>query len=88
MGYSIGVVSQKGGVGKSTIARSIATAYAQNEWDVKIADLDINQSTSYQWQKRRLQAQIEPVIQVECFGAVSQAIKQADHYDLYGEVVE
>lgn len=83
MGFKIGVVSQKGGVGKSTISRALAAAYAAHEWDVKIADLDINQSTAYQWQKRRLSASIEPVVAVECFGTVGQAVKQADHYDVY-----
>ena len=83
MGYKIGVVSQKGGVGKSTIARALATAYASHEWDVKIADLDISQSTSYQWQKRRLEAELEPIVAVECFGTVGQAIKHADHHDAF-----
>jgi len=83
MGKKIGVVSQKGGVGKSTVARALATAYAKFEWDVKIADLDINQSTSYMWQKRRLASEIEPVVSVECFGNVGQALKQADNYDVY-----
>lgn len=83
MGFKIGVVSQKGGVGKSTVARALAAAYASHKWDVKIADLDISQSTSYQWQKRRLEAQIEPIVAVECFGTVSQAIKQADNYDAF-----
>lgn len=82
MAHIIGVVSQKGGVAKSTLARAIATAYAASEWTVKIADMDIHQSTSYQWQKRRLQSGIEPSVSVECFGTVSQVLKQADHYDL------
>ncbi|OCH60898.1 hypothetical protein A6D98_09875 [Aliivibrio fischeri] len=83
MGRKIGVVSQKGGVGKSTIARALATAFATFEWDVKIADLDINQSTSYQWHKRRLAEKKEPVVAVECFGNVGQALKQADNYDVF-----
>lgn len=83
MGYKIGVVSQKGGVGKSTIARALATAYSLHEWEVKIADLDVSQSTSYQWQKRRLSSDIEPVVSVECFGSVAQAIKQSDNYDIF-----
>lgn len=82
MGYKIGVVSQKGGVGKSTIARGIAAAYAKADWNVKIADLDINQSTSFAWQQRRLQSGIEPTVGVEVFGTVTQALKVADQYDL------
>lgn len=83
MALMLGVVQQKGGVGKSTITRAIATTYASAGWDVKIADLDVNQSTSYQWQKRRLSSGIEPVIAVEVFGSVSQALKQSDNYDLF-----
>lgn len=83
MSLKIGVVQQKGGVGKSTLSRAIATTYATAGWDVKIADLDINQSTSYQWQKRRLSSGVEPVVAVEVFGSVSQALKQSDNYDLF-----
>jgi len=83
MGYKVGIVAQKGGVGKSTIARALGTSYAAADWDVKIADLDINQSTSYTWLQRRLKAGITPVIEVQCFGTVAQANKHADNYDLF-----
>lgn len=82
MGYVIGVVSQKGGVGKSTIARAIATTYAKADWTVKVADLDINQSTSFTWLQRRLANALEPVVAVETFGTVVQALKFANSYDL------
>ena len=82
MGYIIGVVSQKGGVGKSTVARAIATTYAAADWRVKVADLDINQSTSFTWLQRRLARGIEPVVAVETFGSVGQALRIADTYDL------
>ncbi|WP_344840358.1 P-loop NTPase, partial [Actinocorallia longicatena] len=49
MGYIIGVVSQKGGVGKSTISRAVATTYAAAGWNVKVADLDINQAFCFSW---------------------------------------
>lgn len=83
MGHKIAVVSQKGGVGKSAVARCLGAAHASFGWDVKIGDLDIQQSTSYVWQKRRLAAELEPVVAVECFGTVNQALKQADNYDLF-----
>ncbi len=78
----IGAVSQKGGVGKSTLARLIAREYALAGWNVKIADLDIQQGTSFSWQARRLQRSVEPVVAVERFGTVGQAIKAAAGYDL------
>lgn len=78
----IGTISQKGGVGKSTLARLIAREYALAGWNVKIADLDIQQGTSFSWQARRLQRSVEPVVAVERFGTVGQAVKAAAGYDL------
>jgi chromosome partitioning protein len=78
----IGVVSQKGGVGKSTIARLIAREYMMNDWNVKIADLDISQGTSHSWHSRRLAAGLSPVVAVEKFGTVDAALKVSSLYDL------
>jgi chromosome partitioning protein len=74
--------SQKGGVGKSTLARLVAREYASAGWAVNIADLDVSQGTSFNWQGRRLQTTIEPVIPVERFGTVEQAIRSAGQLDL------
>lgn len=82
MGYIIGVVSQKGGVGKSTISRAVATTYAAAGWNVKVADLDINQASSFSWLQRRLAREVQPVVAVETFGTVDQALKIADAYDM------
>ena len=82
MALIVGVVSQKGGVGKSTLARLVAREYALAGWSVKIADLDVSQGTSFNWQSRRLQSSIEPVIAVERFGSVEQALKIGEYYDL------
>ena len=62
MALVIGVVSQKGGVGKSTLARLIACNYAASEWMVKIADMDLAQGTCTSWNRRRLQNEIEPKV--------------------------
>jgi chromosome partitioning protein len=78
----VGVVSQKGGVGKSTLARLIAREYAAAGWDVKIADLDISQGTSTDWKQRREQNRLQPEIAVEPFRTIAQALKHADVYDL------
>lgn len=82
MGYVIGVVSQKGGVGKSTIARLLGREYAVHGWDVKIGDLDVQQSTCLQWQRRRQENGIEPEVPVERFGTVDAALRAAGKYDL------
>jgi chromosome partitioning protein len=82
MAALVGVISQKGGVGKSTIARLIAREYAAAGWQVKIADLDISQGTSTDWKQRRERAGISPDVAVEPFGTVAQALKVASLYDL------
>lgn len=82
MANSIGVVSQKGGVGKSTLARLITTAFTKAGWETLLADLDVNQATSYQWNSRRMANGIEPFVNVQQFPTVAQAVKQRDKYDL------
>ena len=82
MALIVGVVGQKGGCGKSTISRLIAREYAHAEWTVKIADLDVSQGTTFNWQARRLQNAIEPAVPVERFGTVEQVLKVAPQYDL------
>ena len=49
----VGFVSQKGGVGKSTLARALATVAAEAGIKVKIADLDPQQQTIARWEERR-----------------------------------
>jgi chromosome partitioning protein len=82
MALLVGVVSQKGGVGKSTIARMLAREYARAGWRVKIADLDIAQGTSFNWQARRLRNKVTPDVPVERFGTLALALKVTSHYDL------
>lgn len=82
MALVIGVVSQKGGVGKSTVSRLIACNYAANEWLVKIADMDLSQGTCTSWNRRRLENGITPKVAVEQFMNVSDALKIASQYDL------
>lgn len=85
MAYIIGVVNQKGGVGKSTIARLVATEFARMDgatWDVKIADLDVSQSTSFQWMQRRHSAGTTPEIRVEGYQRLEKAIGEAEHFEV------
>jgi chromosome partitioning protein len=82
MTFIVAMVSQKGGVGKSTLARILATVFAGLGWNVKIGDLDISQATSFTWRTRRLQNNIEPDVPVEQFGSVSKALALADQYDM------
>jgi chromosome partitioning protein len=81
MGSVIGFVSQKGGVGKSTLARGIGREAAAAGLSVKIADLDVQQGTSVNWYRRRLEASIEPIFSVESFKTAAQALKLAPQFD-------
>ena len=49
MGDIISFVGQKGGTGKSTLARAFAVEAAKREQGVLIADLDEAQRTSWDW---------------------------------------
>jgi chromosome partitioning protein len=78
----IAFVSQKGGVGKSTLSRGLAREAAHNGLTVKIADLDTQQKTSVDWHCTRLSARIRPEVAAEAFGTAQQALKVANQYDL------
>jgi chromosome partitioning protein len=78
----IAFVSQKGGVGKSTLSRGLAREAAKGGLAVKIADLDTQQGTSVEWHRRRLDEGVEPVISVEAYKTADQALAQAERYDL------
>ena len=78
----IGVLSQKGGVGKSTLTRALAVEYSRNDWEVKIADMDLKQSTSTIWNRKRMDNGFTPKIAVEPFSSVKDALKNDSQYDL------
>src|SRR5262245_48510443 len=56
--------SQKGGVGKSTLARSTAVALACAGRKVLLADFDVEQGTCLRWQTQRQARHLEPAIEV------------------------
>lgn len=68
----IACLSQKGGVGKSTLARLIARTYAAGGWRAKIADFNVRQLTSVEWAKVRQAEGIEPPILAEPFTTARQ----------------
>lgn len=80
--YKIGVVGQKGGVGKSTIARLLGTEFSRNEWDTLIADMDTSQQTVGKWNLRRKQIGADPELAVEPFATVSQALRRNGKYEI------
>ena len=83
MSYIIGMVSQKGGAGKSTLARLFARELAKDGFSVKIADLDTQQTTCTEWAADRAESNIEPEIQVQPFGNIKTALAEAGRFDAY-----
>jgi chromosome partitioning protein len=59
--------SQKGGVGKSTLARSTAVALAYAGRRVLLADFDVDQRTCMRWQAQRVARALEPKVEVAGF---------------------
>jgi len=78
----IALISQKGGVGKSALARLLAVEFLRAGWAVKIADLDTMQGTSTKWKARRDRAGLQPEIPVEKFATVDRAVREAERFDL------
>ncbi|MFZ1106078.1 MAG: ParA family protein [Hyphomicrobiaceae bacterium] len=65
MGDIVSFVGQKGGTGKSTLARAFAVEAARRGGSVVIADLDEAQRTSWDWGERRVANGLHPAIAVE-----------------------
>ena len=83
MTYIIGMVSRKGGAGKSTLARLFGRELAQDDFSVKIADLDPQQSSCTEWATDWAEAGILPEIQVQPFENLRTALVEADRSDAY-----
>lgn len=81
MTYIIAMVSQKGGSGKSSLARMIAREFTVGGLKTKIADLDTQQQTCTHWAGRRAENGITPEIQVQSFASVKTALEDAPRFD-------
>ncbi|WP_319567762.1 ParA family protein [Cohaesibacter marisflavi] len=85
MPYIISVVSQKGGVGKSTIARMIAVEFALMDgcsWKGLLADLDPSQATAFRWSQWREQNASKPDIVARPYASPEQVLADAGNYNI------
>jgi chromosome partitioning protein len=73
--------SQKGGVGKSTLARSTAVALASRGRQVLLADFDSEQQTALRWQAQRRIRGIAPPIPAAGFSKARHLDRIAHGYD-------
>lgn len=76
MSKVVAMVGQKGGVGKSALARLVAVQALLNGTSARIMDLDPSQGTSTQWQIRRDRHELEPEVSVEKCRTVAAAMKR------------
>jgi len=82
MAAVIAFISQKGGVGKSTLARALAAVCAQAGLEVVLADLDPRQQTLVHWQKARTAQRVSPRLSVEAFNNAAEAVDRAEACDV------
>jgi chromosome partitioning protein len=74
-------ISQKGGVGKSTLAQALAVETTKQKLKVLLADCDPQQSTSYKWTQLRKENNLSS-INCQIFNQVKDIWPLAKQYDL------
>jgi chromosome partitioning protein len=74
-------MSQKGGVGKSTLARALTTFASKSGLDVTLADLDHQQRTVTVWGHARARHGIKPAVRV-LDASIDETMKLARQCDL------
>ena len=77
MAIVVAFISQKGGVGKSTLARALATSAVRAGLAVKTVDLDPEQATITVWAQTRDRYEVSPPIKVDAFRFVKDALASA-----------
>jgi chromosome partitioning protein len=78
----VSFVGQKGGVGKSSLARLLAVEAARKGQKVLLADFDLEQLTCVEWNALRLRNNLEPEIAVRSFKSLKKLRKTESAYDL------
>jgi chromosome partitioning protein len=82
MSVIVAFLSQKGGVGKSTLARSLAVVAAKVGLRVTLADLDPQQRTLMRWQMTRTELGLRPEIEVKAFNTAEEVLNGDESADL------
>ena len=79
---TVSFVSQKGGVGKSTLARLFAVGAAHRGLKPLLADFDLEQLTCVEWNAIRLQNAVEPDIDARAFKSLKKLRKNEERADV------
>jgi chromosome partitioning protein len=75
-------VSQKGGVGKSTLARLLALGAIHRGRKTLLADFDLDQLTCVEWGAARLRAGIEPEVDTRAFKSLKKLRRENGGVDV------
>ena len=75
----IAILSQKGGGGKSTLARALVVELTQQKKKVLLVDLDWQQKTSQEWAERRKKLNIKPLVNCQVFPYFPQELLNSDY---------
>jgi chromosome partitioning protein len=78
---TVSFVSQKGGVGKSTLARLFAVGAAHRGHRTLLADFDLEQLTCVEWNALRLKHSVEPDIDARAFKSLKRLRKSEEAID-------
>jgi chromosome partitioning protein len=79
MAIVVAFVSQKGGVGKSTLARALAISAVKAGLAVNTVDLDPEQATITVWAQTRDRYKVCPSIKIDAFRFVKDAVASAQN---------
>jgi chromosome partitioning protein len=77
----VSFVGQKGGVGKSALARLLAVGAVHRGRKTLLADFDLEQLTSVEWNAQRLRSSLEPEIDVRAFKSLKRLRKDNEQVD-------
>lgn len=75
----IACLSQKGGGGKSTLARCLAVELTKQKQNILLVDLDIQQKTSQEWSERKRKKDIKPFINCQSFPYFSTELLKSNY---------
>ena len=78
----VSFVGQKGGVGKSALARLLSVDAARGGRKVLLADFDLDQLTCVEWNAMRMRHNLEPEIDVRPFKSLKKLRKMEETFDL------
>ncbi|WMY72458.1 ParA family protein [Buttiauxella selenatireducens] len=76
----ISFISQKGGVGRSTLARATAVECIRSGKSTHLCDLDSQQQTSAKWAERRDKSGFLPAVETDVYRRHDVALKATRHY--------